>query len=102
MGRPKISGAVLSPGYWFNTAAFAAPASYTFGNFGRDVLRADYTRNFDLSVFRQFRLTESKKLEFRSEWFNSFNTPIFSAPTATFGNANFGKVTGIASTPRQI
>ena len=99
VGVPKISGAVPSPGYWFNTAAFAAPASYTFGNFGRDVLRADYTRNFDLSIFRQFRLTESKRLEFRTEAFNTFNTPVFSAPTATFGNANFGKVTSIAILP---
>jgi hypothetical protein len=102
VGVPKISNPVPSPGYWFNTTAFAAPASYTFGNFGRDVLRADYTRNFDLSVFRQFRLTESKRLEFRTEMFNAFNTPTFGAPTATFGNANFGKVTGMANTPRQI
>ena len=102
VGNPKLSNPGPAPAYWFNTATFAAPSQYTFGNFGRDVLRADYTRNFDLSVFRQFPLRESKKLEFRAEMFNAFNTPTFSAPNGTFGNANFGRVTSTANTARQI
>jgi hypothetical protein len=102
IGDPKLSNRGPAPAYWFNKLAFAAPAAYTFGNFGRDRLRSGYTRNFDLSVFRQFRLTESKKLEFRAEMFNAFNTPTFAAPTAAFGNANFGLVTSTANTARQI
>jgi hypothetical protein len=102
VGNPNLSSPGPSPGYWINTAAFAAPAAYTFGNFGRDRLRADYFRNFDLSVFRQFRITESKRIEFRAEAFNTFNTPTFSAPAGSITSATFGKVTGIANSPRQL
>ena len=102
VGDPTVSSPGPAPGYWFNPAAFAAPAQYTFGNLGRDRLRSDYYRNFDLSVFRQFRLTESKRIEFRAEAFNAFNTPTFSAPTGSFTNINFGKVTSTANTPRQL
>lgn len=101
-GDPNLSNPGPAPGYWINTAAFASPASYTFGNFGRNRLRSDYYRNFDLSVFRQFRITESKRVEFRAEAFNAFNTPTFSAPTGNITSANFGKVTGTANSPRQL
>jgi hypothetical protein len=102
VGDPTLSNPGPAPGYWFNPAAFGSPAQYTFGNLGRDRLRSDYYRNFDLSVFRQFRLTESKRIEFRAEAFNAFNTPTFSAPTGSFTNTNFGKVTSTANTPRQL
>jgi hypothetical protein len=34
----------------------------------------------DFSLFKQFRITESKRLEFRSEFFNILNHPTFNAP----------------------
>jgi hypothetical protein len=88
---------------WFNKAAFAAPAAYTFGNMGRNVLRSDWNRTCDLSVFRQFPIKGDRtKLEFRAEAFNVFNKQIYAAPTNAFTNATFGQVTAIANTPRQM
>jgi outer membrane receptor protein involved in Fe transport len=102
IGDPRISEPKPTPGLWFNPAAFASPAPYTFGNFGRNRLRADYFRNFDMSVFRQFRISESKRVEFRAEAFNTFNTPTFGAPTGSISSVNFGKVLGTANSPRQL
>ncbi len=102
VGDPSVSSPQPSPGLWFNPAAFAAPAPFTFGNFGRNRLRSDYTRNFDLSVFRQFRLREAARVEFRAEAFNAFNTPVFGSPTGAINSPNFGRVTSMANTPRQL
>jgi hypothetical protein len=88
---------------WFNKAAFAAPSAYTFGNMGRNVLRSDWNRTCDLSVFRQFAIKgEKSKLELRAEAFNVFNKQIYAAPTAAFTNSTFGQITAIANTPRQL
>jgi hypothetical protein len=70
---------------------------------GRNVLRSDWNRTVDLSVFRQFPIKgERTKLEFRAEAFNAFNKQIYAAPTAAFTNSTFGQVTAIANTPRQL
>jgi len=95
--RPNVVGDYVlpnpSPAAWFNRSAFAVPSQYTFGNLGRNRMRSDWTRRFDLSLFRQFRIGESKRLEFRAEAFNAFNTPVFYAPVEEYLNSNFGRVT---------
>jgi hypothetical protein len=93
-----------SPGgmYWLNPAAFADPAPYTFGTEGRNDLRMDWSRNFDLSFFRSFPFTETKRLEFRGEFFNAFNTPRFGGWDSTVGDEYFGQVGGQANSPRIV
>ncbi len=105
--RPNYIGgnATLSsptPAKWFNTSAFAVPSPFTFGNFGRYRLRGDGTVNFDLSIFRQFPIREQKRLEFRAELFNAFNTPVFSAPDRNILSGTFGRVFSTANQARQI
>ena len=87
---------------WLNTAAFTNPAPFTFGTEGRYDLRSDWPRNFDLSLFRSFPFTESKRLDFRVEWFNAFNTPLFGQPDNTVGDQYFGQVSTQANVARQI
>ena len=60
--------------------------------------------NLDLSIFRQFPIMESKRLEFRAEMFNALNTPVFGTPNGNISSADFGKVFGLApgTQPRQI
>lgn len=105
--RPNYVGGDITlahptPQQWFNTGAFAVPAPFTFGNAGRFILRNDGTTNFDLSIFRKFRITETTSLEFRSEMFNAFNTPTYSAPNGNISSSRFGQVTSTANQPRQI
>lgn len=89
---------------WFNTAAFAHPASFTFGNLGRTFtgVRRDLTRNIDVSVFKSFRIVEKLRLEFRAEAFNLTNTPVFAAPNTNVDSSSFGVISSQNNTPRQI
>lgn len=104
------NGTPCVPGTFFNTCAFADPALGSFGSTGRNTLRGPGLQIWDFSVFKNFRLTESKHFEFRSEFFNIFNHPNLqfaksgpqnSISTTTFGTPQFGFLTA-ARPPRQI
>ncbi len=107
--HPDVVGnPVLSSGKsiysWFNAAAFAQPANFTSGNLARSYtgVRQDWTRNLDLSLFKNFKFYERFNLEFRAEAFNLTNTPVFGAPGTTINGANFGVVTGQSNPPRNM
>ncbi|MGJ5817152.1 TonB-dependent receptor domain-containing protein [Paludibaculum fermentans] len=79
---------------WFSTSSFAAPVGAVFGNAGRNLLSGPGFFNLDASIFKTFKLTERMNLEVRGESFSVTNTPQFSNPNTTLGDANFGFVTG--------
>jgi Carboxypeptidase regulatory-like domain len=88
---------VGSASCFFNTSAFAVPAKGTFGTSGRDAFRSAPYWDVDLSLFRQFPFGETRRLEFRAEAFNVFNTVIYGQPGNDISNGStFGKVTGAA------
>jgi hypothetical protein len=84
---------------YFNTAAFALPALGTFGTSGRNILTGPGLENFDSGLFKDFRVTESRRFEIRWEVFNSLNRPPFQNPTASLSSSNFGRIT-TAGNPR--
>jgi hypothetical protein len=94
--------------HWFNTAAFANPASGTWGNSGRNILQGPGTKTVDFSLFKDTHLTESKVLQLRAEVFNLANTPQFNNPGATVSSPSIGVVSSATSdvtfqrTERQI
>jgi len=79
---------------YFDTSCFVAPAAYTFGNEGRDILTGPGTNNLDFGVHREFRIPvgEQTRLQFRGEFFNFFNHPQFGNPGSTLGVSNFGVI----------
>ncbi len=77
---------------WFDTTAFEPSVPHTFGNAGRNLIGGPALYNFDLALYKTFRITESKRLQFRSEAFNAFNTPPFLNPGGDVGNATFGVI----------
>ena len=93
---------------YFNRAVFSQPAAFTFGNLGirQPDIRTDGVRNFDLSLFKDFKLIEREggplRLQFRSEFLNAFNTPRFGGPNTTVTSSSFGVITSQANAPRQI
>jgi TonB-dependent receptor-like protein len=90
---------------WFDTSAFAITPAFTWGNTPRVMpdLRADATKNFDLSVFKNNYFNQRKvNAQFRAEFFNAFNRVQFSPPGTRVDASNFGVVSGQANTPRQI
>jgi hypothetical protein len=90
------------PAEWINVAAFQTPALDTFGDLGRNSLRSDWNKNLDLSIFRQFPITERFRMEFRFETFNLTNTPVWAIPVTSLEAPNFGTVTHTANVPRQL
>jgi len=104
--RPNVVGdpsvANPSPTQWFNPAAFATAAKYTYGNGGRNILRADGLVELDLTLEKNFAITETKRLQFRAEAFNISNTPTFSAPGATIGSASAGVITSTLNAGRVL
>ena len=71
------------PSLWFNTAAFARPANFTFGSAGRDTLTGPGFNSFDVGVMKNNRFGESGNVQFRAEFFNLFNRPNFNLPNVT-------------------
>jgi hypothetical protein len=89
---------------FINTSAFAEPAFGTYGNQRQNQYRSARYWDADASVFRQFPLwSESRRLEFRAEAFNLFNTTIFNTPGNDASTpAAFGIVTNAANTAREM
>jgi hypothetical protein len=115
--RPLLVGAPLVPGNvscWFytssNTAckalypnatdAFALPAQFTYGNAGRNILRGDHLVQLDVSLLKQFPITEAKRLEFRAEFFNIGNHPVFAIPGTSINATSGGQVSSTLNSNR--
>jgi len=93
-GAPlELFGSQYPGGKIFNKAAFTPPAAGQQGNFGRNVLRGFDAFQADVSVQRQFHITEKVGLRFRSEFFNIFNHPNFGSPNNTLSSPLFGRST---------
>ena len=91
-----------TPQEWFNTAAFAIPAQYTFGNAGRNILRGPGLATVDFSLRRAFALRERMTLTTEAQSFNMFNRANFNLPDAFADQPlTFGKIFS-AKDPRQI
>jgi hypothetical protein len=78
---------------WFNTAAFRQPAAGVFGTSGRNILRAPGLNNWDLSLFKNFPITERVNLQLRLESFNTFNHAQWDTPIHDVTDERFGQVT---------
>jgi hypothetical protein len=81
--------------HWINKAAFSQPAPFTFGDAPRFLssLRAPGYVNWDMGLEKWWNFTETKRLQFRFELFNSFNHPNFFTPDTNLGDSNFGTIT---------
>jgi hypothetical protein len=72
------------------------------GTLGRDTFTAPGWPNLDFSVIKDTKITESKTLQFRAEFFNIFNFATFAAPGETVGSPGFGFTGSTATAERQI
>lgn len=110
VGSGKLSHPTLAD--WFNQKDFVLPAQYTYGTSRAFILEGDMYRQYDVSIFKSFRITEGSRLEFRSEFFNlpnvtSFNPPSLAAnstaaPSAAIDTSTGGKILSTSTNPRQI
>jgi len=106
---PSITGEtpIATPGVggfqWFtNNGNFTNPAVGTFGNCSPQLggLRGPHYNHVDLSLHKDFLLTERFKLQFRTDFVNAFNHVSLNAPNMGLGST-MGQVTS-AQSPRNI
>ncbi len=105
VGDPNVSNPQFSQGrskdqnFWFNPQAFKQPAQGTFGNSGRNILRAPWFQSWDMALFKNVPLGNTRRLQLRLEVFNFPNHPNLGDANASNGgvvndpkNADFGRV----------
>ena len=114
-GNKKISGSAQSRvNEWFNTACFVkagtvefGPTSpmlnYALGNEPRvdSKLFGAGIANWDFTIQKSTKITESTNVAFRFEVFNLFNRRQFSQPVLSVSSAAFGTITTQQNNPRQ-
>jgi outer membrane receptor protein involved in Fe transport len=99
---PYLPDGERSADHWFNTAAFATPAAYTFGNAGRNSVYGPSLRKTDVALQRNFVLAGRTAFELRAEVFNLFNHTNLATPERFVNTPQFGTVTMAATSARQI
>lgn len=76
---------------WFNTAAFAPPQPWAWGNSARDLLFGPGFVNWDMSGTKNFdTLWESLHIQFRADFFDAFNHFNLGAPVETISDTRDG------------
>jgi hypothetical protein len=100
-GRPdRVKDAPLYPenktmDQWFNPAAFAVPAPFTFGNAARNLLFTPGDIVVDASILKDFTLGEKAKTQLRAEFFNLPNHFNWGGPGSNINVAStVGRITG--------
>jgi hypothetical protein len=109
---PRSRDANGNPKPYFNTLLFNLEGCFTptcpgdgtqrlgiLGNSNRRFFHGPGSADWTLGVLKDLPLTESKKLEFRAEFFNVFNHANFDLPQGDIINSSFGFVTS-AKDPR--
>lgn len=114
-GDQGFSNGAADANYWFRvknadgSSIFTAPANGTFGNQQKNQYYGPGFQNWNIALFKSFRIKERQQLQFRAEGFNWLNHPNwggangsgqFGQPASPQGQPNgnptsstFGKVT---------
>jgi outer membrane receptor protein involved in Fe transport len=97
--RPEVIGTPHDPdqvgpgAHWLDISAYTTPQAFTFGDAGVGTSRGPGESRLDLSIAKQFHITEHKYFELRGEAFGLTNTPIFYSPASqSIASSLFGQV----------
>jgi carboxypeptidase family protein len=101
-GQPVFGPGTRTADQWFNPAAFATPAAFTFGNVGRNTIYGPGRQTLDLALQREFTVTEEIKLQLRGEAFNALNHTNLGTPNRFVNTPQFGTITEAATPGREI
>jgi Carboxypeptidase regulatory-like domain len=87
---------------FYNTACYVAPALYTFGNAGRNIIVGPGYEDWDAGVMKEFHPIEPVAVQFRAEAFNALNHPNFSLPNNSIGSSAAGTITSTIGSQREF
>jgi len=96
--------------HWFDTSCFTDAllqtdynnGIYRFGDSSRSAIVGPGIFNLDLGLYKEFKLSERFKLQFRSEFFNAFNHTNFNNPDMGVLDGTFGVVSNTNGDNREI
>ncbi len=101
-GAPVFGPGTKNAGQWFNPAAFATPAAYTFGNLGRNTVYGPGMQTLDAALERVFPIRESVLLQVRGEFFNTLNHTNLGTPNRFVNTPQFSTVTEAQTHNREL
>lgn len=103
------SGLTGGPGYLNKTGVFCSPQTVLggtgFGGDGLSGVAGPNQEDWDMALAKTTRvggLSETATVEFRAEFFNTFNHPNFSNPATNVALGSFGQITSLVVNPRII
>ncbi len=86
---------------WFDPSVYSNPTTGTFGTCGVTPVRGPGLNTVDMNLSKTFSISEAKRIEFRTDFLNLFNHPIFSTPNSGCGGSEgspcatgLGQITG--------
>jgi outer membrane receptor protein involved in Fe transport len=110
--RPNIIGNPAEgrqlPDAYLNPAAFDFPRDEqgnrirVQGNAGRNSIQQPGINNWDIGVFKNFRVRDRYNVQFRLETFNTWNHTQFGSANLTTSSPNFGRIGGLRVPPRRM
>jgi hypothetical protein len=109
--RPDLTGSAIGTSGsvesrlndYINAAAFSTTPQGAFGNTPRTLsVRGPGQKNWDLSIFKSFSISERFKAQFRAEALNAFNSPLFHTPNTNFSSGTFGVINTQDNFARQL
>ena len=101
-GQPVFGPGTHNAGEWFNPAAFATPAAFTYGNTGRNSVYGPGLQTMDVALERNFAMTEKTRFQLRAEAFNALNKANLGTPNRFVNEPQFGTVTMAMTPGREI
>jgi hypothetical protein len=87
---------------YFTTTAFTQNAGGTFGNSGRNILKAPGTNYGDIALIKNWSLRERYHAQFRMEMFNAFNHTSFGVPDNIVTDSTYGRITTIGAVAPRV
>ena len=112
--RPNLTGTLVRntganwrEQYFANPEVVVKPDPFTISNAPRTLgsVRTPGINSANLSIMKDIyvnKIREGTRFEYRAEFFNAFNHPIFGGPNTTLGGGQFGMVLNQANAPREI
>lgn len=95
IGNPRNENLSATPlqNPYFNISLFTQEPLGHLGTSNRRFFHGPGINNWDMGLVKDLKLTESKSLQFRAEFFSIFNHAQFSNPSGNFIDSTFGFVT---------
>lgn len=108
--QDRVTSGLTGGSGYFAPGAFCAPPPITgagnsgtlFGNTAGGIALGPGQNNWDMSLAKLINIRESQSVQFRAEFFDAFNHPQFSLPSASVNGGSLGVITATSVSPRII